>query len=396
MKNVRRSQQRPFWNSIRVLIVAVAFIVFIGLACNTPDSESANKTQIALNVQATQLAQSKTQTAEAGIAPAGDTEADSGEPDQQATQNAQATQVAQAATQLAIDVQSTVNAQQLTQAAAATNTPTATPTPTPTETPETPAQPADNQTSPQTQATFNEADFETWMRSASILLFEDMTGDFSVTRYIQQALDAMGLRQYVDVRDALGDYKNQLLSGGPGGKGWDLIISGKELRTAVQGEFYVYLNDALNAGSSVIIEEWDIDDIAAGKISAILARCGVEFHRDWQEINLDRHLLFPVDGTHAIHHNPNEGISLTNPSGFWLGGDLGDWLKLRPGSSAIALWGARVNVKDSYLTAVVCLDGQLIIQTYSSHSYGQDRIILMWQNYIYNALKARYLSLATQ
>ncbi len=394
MKDILRSQHHPVWNSFRVLTFAVGFILLIGLACNTPTSESANKTQIALNVQATQLAQSKTQTAEAGMAQAGNTDSGSGEPDHQATQNAQATQVAQTATQIAIDVQSTVNAQQLTQAAAATNTPTNTATPT--QTTEAAAQPADNQSAPQPQATFNEADFETWMKSASILLFEDMTGDFSVTRYIQQALEAMGIKQYVDVRDALGNYKNQLLSGGPGGKGWDLIISGKELRTAVQGEFYVYLNDALNAGSSVIIEEWDIDAIASGKISTILSRCGVGFHRDWQEINLDRHLLYPVDGTHAIHHFPNEGISLTNPTGYWLGGDLGDWLRINPGSGAIALWGARVNVRDSYLTAVACLDGQLIIQTYSSHSYGQDRIVRMWQNYIYNTLKARYLSLGAQ
>jgi len=70
-------------------------------------------------------------------------------------------------------------------------------------------------------------------------------------------------------------------------------------------------------------------------------------------------------------------------------------LRLRPGSDAKLLWGARSAVKDSYATAVSCVDGRLIIQTYGSHSYGADRVVMMWTNYIYNALLARYEFLAT-
>ena len=245
------------------------------------------------------------------------------------------------------------------------------------------------------QPNTNLPDFDTWMKSASILLYEDMAGDFSVYRFIQLALDGMNVK-YTDVRDALGHYKNQILTTGPGGKGWDLIISGKEQRTAVQGEFYVYLNDALNIGSSVIIEEWDLDGIGGGKLSAILNRCGVQFQEDWFDDTLDEQLLFAVDGTNPIHHYPNEGISLTNPNGFWTGFDLGDKMQLAPGSQASPLWGSRAGSKDRHLTAVSCVDGLLIIQTYGSHSYGQDRVVMMWQNYIYNALKARYDYLSSQ
>ncbi|MEA3349739.1 MAG: hypothetical protein U9Q82_03875 [Chloroflexota bacterium] len=299
--------------------------------------------------------------------------------DQQAALDAQATQ-------MAVNVQSTVNAQQATQAAQATSTPQPAPTQAvPTTAPPTQA-PAPTQ-----QSSGPEEDFDTWMRSASILLYEDMSADFSVYRFINLALEGMSLR-YVDVRDAMGDYKNQLLTNGPGGQGWDLIISGKERRNNISGEFYVYLNDALNLGSSVIIEEWNIDDIASGKISTILSRCGVEFQRDWINEPLDRQLLYPLNGSHPIHHQPNGGISLTNPSNFWAWdqSDLGDLMELRPGSDAVPLWGARAISKTSYLTGVTCLDGQLTIQTYGSHSYGQNRIVMMWQNYIYNALMARY------
>ena len=377
MKCITPLKHPPPQHPLQTIGAAILFVALVGLACNSPTPQPANssqnQTQIALNVQMTQLSLSGTQTAQAISA--------------QDQANAQTTQAAQDATQVALNVQATVNAQQATQNVQDSNT-----SPPPTQPPPQPTQPQPTSVPPTSPPTSSLPDFETWMRSASILLYEDMSGDFTVFRYIKLALDGMSL-QYTDVKDALGHYKNQLLSGGPGGQGWDLIISGKELRSNVSGEFYVYLNDALNQGSSVIIEEWDLDGIASGKVSTILSRCGVEFQRDWINEPLDKQLLSPINGSHPVHHIPNEGISLTNPSGYWMFTDLGDLLRLRPGSDAKLLWGARANVTDSYATAVSCLDGRLIIQTYSSHSYGQDRIVMMWQNYIYNTLKARYESL---
>ena len=246
-----------------------------------------------------------------------------------------------------------------------------------------------------TEAPAMSEDFDTWMKSASILLFEDMAGSTDRRRYINQALSGLGLR-YTDVADALGNYKNEIISGGPGGKGWDLIISGKELREGVQGEFYVYLNTAINQGSAVIIEEWDMDGIGGGKLGLITSKCGVKLERDWIDRPIEDHLIFPIDGTDPVHHTPNEGVSLTNATGYWLGADLGDRMKLTSGSTAIPLWGLYPNTYNSALTAVKCVEGRVIIQTYSSHSYGENRIILMWQNYIYNTLKARYDYLAAQ
>ena len=361
---------------ILVLMIAIVFVVSVGLACNAPADESLDQTQVAINVQATVLAQQTEQSQQLTQAAQVDQPAESDQ--QSAAGDAKATLVA-------LEAQMTLAAQQAAaqaQVAAQTHTPTTTTQP-----------PAPTQEPPPTQSGVNDVDFDTWMRSASILLYEDMSGDFSVSRFIKPALDGMSL-QYVDVKDALGHYKTQLLSGGPGGQGWDLIISGKEHRTSVQGEFYVYLNDALNQGSSIIIEEWDMDSIASGKISTILSRCGVKFQADWIDEPLDEQLLFPINGSLPVHHFPNEGISLTNPSGYWMWTDLGDLMSLRPGSDAQMLWGARTNATDSYATAASCLDGRLIIQTYSSHSYGQDRIVLMWQNYIYNTLQARYEYLA--
>ncbi len=290
-------------------------------------------------------------------------------------------------TKIALEVQATVMALQLTQpsaalAAEATQVPPqATQTPSVTE-------------SPPTETPALREDFTTWMKSAHILLFEDMAGATDRRRIINQALNGMGL-QYTDVADALGRYKNEILNS-PNGTGWDLIISGKELREGVQGEFYEYLNTAINAGSSVIIEEWNMNDIFNGKLSLITSRCGVSFEKNWTAKKIEAQLLFPIEDSSPILHSPNDGISLTNPTNYWIGGDLGDRMKLDAGSNAIPLWGLYPSERNSALTAVSCIDGRVIIQTYSSHSYGEDRIIRMWQNYIYHTLKARYDYLAAQ
>lgn len=227
--------------------------------------------------------------------------------------------------------------------------------------------------------------FGDWKHTARILLFEDMAGEPSTGRYVLAALKDLGF-PYVDVKDAAGRFKEELLSGS-----WDLIISAKEFRGPVSGEFYVYLNDALDAGSSVVIEEWQLDSIGAGKISAILNRCGVEFQADWTNPPTIDQVLTPVSTDSPIFHRPYNGkdIQLTNPTNFWWG-DYGDLMKLTSGSQAVPLWTAGTNTTTSYLVAVSCLNDRLIIQTYSTHSYGRDRVVHMWANYIFNALKARY------
>lgn len=280
------------------------------------------------------------------------------------------------ATRIALAVQQTTAAQQAGQQQQPA-------VPTSTNTTQAPVAPSETETEPPPAV-----DFDTWVQSANILLYEDIAGDYSLPRYVKAALDGLGY-SYVDVGDALGNFKDQILSGGPGGEGWDLIVSASESRSSVQGEFFTYINDAITQGSSVAIEVWALDQFGSGTFSNILSRCGLQFQRDWDNEPISAQVLSPIDSTNPILHEPNDGISLTNPTGYWAS-DIGDLLRLAPGSSSTLLWGARGTEKTSYGVAASCLGGRVIIQTYSSHSYGQDRVTLMWQNYIYNALKARF------
>lgn len=246
---------------------------------------------------------------------------------------------------------------------------------------------------PPTIAPAMSEDFDTWMKSASILVYEDMAADFAVNRYVPIALRGMGIN-YVDEKDALGRFKNQILSKGPGGKGWDLIISAKELHTELSGEFYVYLSDALNQGSSIIIEEWSMDQIGNGKLSLLTGPCGVRFTRNWVKQDINDSVIYALNGDHRAHHFPNEGLSLTSVTGYWLGVDMGDRMRLDAGSGATPLWGVHPNSQSDDFVAVSCVDDRLIIHTSCSHNYAQDRMVRVWQNYIYSALRARYDYLA--
>lgn len=259
---------------------------------------------------------------------------------------------------------------------------TQTPLPSPTETATEPPLPTATLPPPPTATSvpaMPTPDLEAKMREAKILLYEDMWQ----SRYVKQALDAMGL-PYVDVVDRAGDFKAQLLSG----TNWDLIITALEARSVVQGEFFVYLNENLNKGSSLILEIWNLDDIWAGQVSTLLTRCGVQFQADWWDP--PQRSIWWLASEHPVLHEPNDGISLVHYQEFWPG-DAGDLLRKAPGGDAVMLGGIYATEKTSYATLVTCMDGRMIIQTHSTHDFKPTDIIPLWQNYIYNTLRARFL-----
>ena len=362
-------------------VLSIVILFGLMVACTFPggQNQSAEQTQMAISVQATVLAQQMQQ---------GLQETNVALQATQVAQSIQATMVAQqallltqqavpptpdfAATQQALNALATAQAQQPTVAPPSTEAPPVT-------------------ESPPQSTEASEADFEEWMKSASILLYEDMAGYFDTTRYVKQALDGMGLT-YVDVKDYSGRFKEQILTGGPGGKGWDLIIAAAEGRRSVAGEFWDYLNDALNLGSSLIIEMWILDTQAGGRIGTLLSRCGIEFQRDWFNPRLDEQMIVALDPTNPILHEPNDGIVMRVTDYWGPMVDMGDLVRKVPGSTAKIIMGTHATEKDSYGVLTQCIDGRLILQTFSTHQYKQEYVIRLWQNYIYNALKARYLS----
>lgn len=310
------------------------------------------------------------------------------------------------------DLEATIDAQQATidaQAAAPTveSIPTATPDLAATQVAEAvqltlAAQPAtpdapppsvaiDTQPPPPPNTEAPVSDLSTLMKSASILLYEDIVNQPQYYRYVKQALDSMGLT-YKDNGSAKGWMKNDLLYGGPGGKPWDLVIAAVESRGEFQGEYFEYLSAALNQGSAVIIEAWHLDAISQGKASLMLAPCGVKAYQYVPKTGMPADIImWPTGIFHPILSEPNSGMRFTNVLDTWLAsGDLGSLMALTGTGDAQLLLSSKSNTKDRDGTLAVCMGGKLILQTFSSHSFTQDVMMLLWQNYIQNALKARF------
>jgi hypothetical protein len=232
------------------------------------------------------------------------------------------------------------------------------------------------------------------MKSADILLFEDMIGRTDAVRYAKSALDSMGLK-YVDVGSAKGLFQSQLQSEGSTGEGWDLIIVAAENNENFSGEFFSDIFNAINQGTSVILETRGLDMSYTGKAGALLNRCGVEFERDWNIKGPLGLVMYPLNSDHPILHEPNSGFSFTDVMGFWNHdefGDVGDLIKISSGSEAELLISTSATDSFTHGTLAVCMEDRLILQTFSSHNLTLNAMLPLWENYIFNALRTRFNS----
>lgn len=252
--------------------------------------------------------------------------------------------------------------------------------------------PVDATPSPQSAAPTGQAQAaidpdERLLKSARILLFEDMSASRHI-RYVKEALDREGYF-YQDVGSAKGWFKSMLLSPVE----WDLVIAAAEARRDFGGEFFAYIDDQVERGAGAIIEYYDVDAAPYGKIKPLLDRCGVEFQSDWFEP--DMRVFFWLAPEHPLFNQPNQiPNSLRNAEQLW-GGDIGDLMQLKsrvgqPVGDSVILAGTNSAWKSDHGTLLSCLNGRVILQTFSSHEYYYNDMLALWQNYIYQSLKAHF------
>ena len=360
IKKKNFKMQRVFIPSLTILMIMM--LMSCSLIPTSSDLTPLQQTQMELGIQQTMMAQKATQ----------DYMSQQG---QQVDLSLQATQ-----TELAAQILLAQQAMQATEIAVAAAQA---------------AQPEPQETQPPDVSTTEETappaeDFETFKDNAKILLFEDMVNFPQVRRYVKDALDNMGL-DYKDDGSAKGWLKSDLLGGN-----WDLVIIALEVRSNVSGEYFTYINQALDNGSAVILEIWYMDAISRGELSKTLSRCGVEFEKDYlnKTGTANDYLQWPLPGKsgHPILNEPNSGIRYTNVSMFWEG-DLGDFIKVSgKKDDAELILGTIATEKNSHGTLAVCDDGKFIIQTFSTHDYAMEESVALWENYIYNTLKAKHMN----
>jgi hypothetical protein len=214
------------------------------------------------------------------------------------------------------------------------------------------------------------------IRNAKILVYEDARGA-KLQEWVKSTLDLMGLN-YVHVGDALGDFMSQLNSSTQ----WDLIIVAAESRSGVQGEFWDVITPRVTRDkTALIVEMWYLSNIANGRIQALTAKCGIEFQSTRKHVDS----IYILDTSSPIFSIPNGGFSLTNYVGHWTDKG-GDHVRLTGGGDATLLAGGFLKEKSRYGLITSCVEGRVIIQTFSSHDYHLEQMQMLWENYIINTL----------
>jgi hypothetical protein len=230
--------------------------------------------------------------------------------------------------------------------------------------------------------------FDSWRQEAKILLYEGITGDPERSRIISLALDSLG-QNYFDAASQIGEFQTQLSSD----QQWDLIIYARENRDTQSGNPFGEIFSEYDNGSSVIIEHWNLDDILnySAPFTTKMERCGLVVTADWSDPEGTADLLLYAHNTqNSIHNQPNEDIRLSSLGNTrWLG-DIGDFIRLKAGSEGQVLYGTLETTNNSKAAVVSCFDNRFILQSFSTHQYDRVRMIMLWENFIYNALYARY------
>lgn len=378
MKTVKHQAQnrrisKNYWGILQYWIIASLVFALGSGGCSTffaTRDPALRETELELNVRQTLQAQQQ------------------GDQDLEKTRQAQQStlEALDRATRVALQASPTIDAAQAAQMTveAAQGTPGSQPT----------AQP-DVSTPEPPEAATAAPDLETMMKSANILLYEDMVGKLDTNRYIKDTLDGMGLT-YKDDGSAKGWLKSDVTSGAAGGKPWDLIIIAAEIKGGWQGEFFDYVEEALSQGTSVIFEVWYINEMAGGAAHSLLSKCGVDLDRNWINVPPAALAMFPLVSDDPILNTPNT-LSFTATTSYWYVAksktdiDVGDWLKITGGGDAKLLVGTTAGNTTSHGTVTVCMERKLILQTFSSHSLTFNTMKLAWENYIYNALKVRFM-----
>jgi len=229
-------------------------------------------------------------------------------------------------------------------------------------------------------------DVKARIKSANILVYEDIAGDPYYIPYAKRALMSIG-GNYTYVADAMGTFMNDLNSGTK----WDLIISASELRTAISGDYWTIMKTRVDEGAALIAEIWYLDGINAGKIAPLLSECGVKLQADWQGASVYNPIdygMYWVDSNSPVFNTPNQvnrfGASLTDPA--WMFGDIGDLIEVTDSSRAQILATHELGQQNNYGLLTSCLDGRVLFQTFSSHNYPTNEMIALWENYIYYTL----------
>jgi len=243
---------------------------------------------------------------------------------------------------------------------------------------------------PTEEPTSSAEDINKMIDKANILIYEDVVGYPEMLPYIMKALERIGgHHQYVG--DAEGVFMDQLSSDTK----WDLIIMSAEVRGSISGDYWTLLTNQVNRNVALVAEAWYLDKISRGKISPFLEQCGIEVQKNWERpwnANPVEYDMYWVEPDNPVFNTPNQvdHFRASLPT-FWPD-DAGDFIEITEGSHAVILASHVRDAHRNYGLITSCMDGRVILQTFSSHDYKGTTMIALWQNYIMYTLTNHFLA----
>jgi hypothetical protein len=225
-------------------------------------------------------------------------------------------------------------------------------------------------------------DIQARIKAANILVYEDIRGYPALLPRVQQAIKSMDFSggQIVMVGDAVGDFMTQLNSPTK----WDLIIVASEVRTGVRGEFWDLILKQAQKKVGLAIEVWYVDKDYYDKLNFLLDECGVTLQKNWtwpanfQPLNYSIYWLQQDNPLFTIYKTVPP---LVTPNIYWMG-DAGDLMKISGTGDAQLLAGTQPSETSSYGVLTSCMQGRMILQTFSTHDYQETKTVALWENYI--------------
>ena len=228
-------------------------------------------------------------------------------------------------------------------------------------------------------------------KTAKILVLEDIAGDTQLVPRLDTVLANMGLTSdnVINVHDATGKFVEYLESD----QTWDLIIVATEKRTEARLDIWEKLYEHVENGGALILEAYYLDEIGGGTIKPLLDMCGVEVQVDWYRKTTDEAYQYVVydiaRNNHRLFNEPNKIDMPLIPTFYWKG-DVGDLMQILPVSSGHLIGG--LNYMNTVHAGLIteCVDGRMLIQSFSTHNYRKEDTIALWENYITNAMRSHF------
>ncbi|NPV78055.1 MAG: hypothetical protein HPY59_16975 [Anaerolineae bacterium] len=308
----------------------------------------------------------------------------------QATVNALAAQsTSQAIAKIAAE--STLQAPQDTQTPLVI-TATFEPTLPPTETP----LPSETAT-PAVTATLNAVEhtrqIEARIKAANVLIYDEPDGQGRLVPRISKAVAAMGFSggNIVNTSNYLGNFDRLLRT-----QTWDLVILSAQSRDRVEiGSLGVLdpISNHIARGGALIVETWNLDEDQSALAGLLLNVCGARVEKDWHRAENYTYADFLIPALKAdspVFSRPYTIAMPLRPTVFWPG-DAGDLLRLDATGSSKILAGVLSSDPNNYGLLTSCLDGRMVLQTFSTHDYSLYETVHLWQNMMQYTL-ANYFS----